>query len=82
VSQAANHALVCLLWRILRGIPSCKFHFSLSVVAHFARGHTGVVDLVPLEPTNICDIGLAALGRFGQKDANVAQKATAFLAQF
>jgi hypothetical protein len=29
-------------------------------------------DVVPFEPTNICDIGLPALGCFGHKDANIA----------
>jgi hypothetical protein len=37
------------------------------------------VDVVPLQPANVWDIGLAALGRFGHKDANVAQKASTFL---
>jgi hypothetical protein len=35
-------------------------------------------DVVPVQPTNICDIGLAALGRFGHKDVNVVQKASTF----
>jgi hypothetical protein len=35
-------------------------------------------DVVPLQPTNICDIGLAALGRFGHKEVNIVQKASTF----
>jgi hypothetical protein len=34
--------------------------------------------VVLLEPANICDIGLAALGRFGHEDANIVQKASTF----
>ena len=30
----------------------------------------------PLQPTNICDNGLAALRRFGQIHVNIVQKAT------
>jgi hypothetical protein len=37
-------------------------------------------DVVPLQPINICGVGLAALGRSGHKEANnVAQKASTFL---
>ena len=35
-------------------------------------------DVVPLQPTNICDNGLAALRRFGQIHVNIVQKATQF----
>jgi hypothetical protein len=33
--------------------------------------------VVPLKPTSTRDIGLAAIGRFGHKDANIMQKASA-----
>ena len=33
-------------------------------------------DVVPLQPTNICDNGLAALRHFGQIQVNIVQKAT------
>ena len=35
-------------------------------------------DVVPLQPTNICDNGLAALRHFGQIHVNIVQKATQF----
>ena len=35
-------------------------------------------DVVPLQPTNICDNGLAALQYFGQIHGNIVQKATTF----
>jgi hypothetical protein len=38
-----------------------------------------LVDVVPVQPTNICDIGLAALGRFGHKEVNIVRnKASTF----
>ena len=39
---------------------------------------TPVMDVVPLQPTNICDNGLAALQHFGQIHGNIVQKANAF----
>ena len=39
-------------------------------------------DVVPLQPTNIWDNGLAALQHFGQIHVNIVQKATTFFAQF
>ena len=35
-------------------------------------------DVVPLQPTSICDNGLAALRHFGQIHGNIVQKATTF----
>ena len=37
-----------------------------------------VRDVVPLQPTNICDNGLAALRHFGQIHVNIVQKAATF----
>jgi len=44
---------------------------------HSTKGTPGE-DVVPLQPTNICDNGLAALRHFGQIHGNIVQKATTF----
>ena len=42
------------------------------------RGLIPAIDVVPLQPTNIWDNGLAAIWHFGQIHVNIVQKATTF----
>jgi hypothetical protein len=58
-------SLVCLLWRILRGVPSGAFHIiSLLLVARFAWGHAGVVELVLTVVLYISCVKLKILATF------------------
>jgi hypothetical protein len=50
----------------------------LDQVQSFGSDVSTSVDVVPLQSTNVCDVGLAALGRFGHKEVNIVQKASKF----